>query len=98
MIEIPLVGGAANSHQKFSAVLGNNLLDFELKYVSYTGVPAWSMNITRDGSPLVMGAMLEPGCDVIQGYRAKIGRLVFVGSPVTLDNLGIDNHLVWVSE
>lgn len=98
MIEIPLTGGAENSHQKFSVVLGTNLLDFELKFISYTGTPAWTMNIRRDGTPLVMGAMLEPGCDVISGYRAKIGRLVFVGSPVTLDNLGVDNQLVWVSE
>jgi len=56
------------------------------------------MNLFRDGSPLVRGAMLEPGCDVIANYRANIGLLVFVGDPVTLDNLGIANHLVWVTE
>lgn len=98
MLEIPLRGGAANSDQTFSAELDGRLLDFELKYISYTGQPAWSMNIYQDGTPLVLGAMLEPGADVIDGYEAGIGHLVFTGAPVTLDNLGVANHLVWVAE
>lgn len=98
MQQITLAAGAANSHQRFSVGLGENLLDFELDFISYTGSPAWSMNIYQDGAPLVLGAMLEPGCDVIQNYRAGIGRLVFTGKSVTLDNLGIDNQLVWVED
>ncbi len=98
MVEIPILSGSTNAHQRFKLQLGVNLIDFEIDYVSYLDAPAWSMNLFRDGSPLVMGAMLEPGCDVIANYRAKIGLLVFVGEPVTLDNLGIDNHLVWVTE
>jgi len=57
--------------------------------------PAWSMDISRKGVPLVYGAMLEPGSDVIDFYGAGIGRLIFVGDDVTLDNLGVDNHLIW---
>lgn len=98
MVEIPILSGATNAHQRFSSQLGVNLISFEIDYVSYLDNPAWSMNLFRDGSPLVMGAMLEPGCDVIANYRAKIGLLIFVGDPVTLDNLGIANQLVWVSE
>ncbi|MGL4545205.1 MAG: phage baseplate plug family protein [Plesiomonas sp.] len=98
MNELPIKGGAENAHQQFSFQLGDNFLDFTLDYVTYTDTPSWSMNIYRDGTPLVMGAMLVPGCDVIEGYRAGIGRLVFVGSDVTLDNLGVDNHLVWVAQ
>ncbi|MGL4251054.1 MAG: phage baseplate plug family protein [Aeromonas sp.] len=98
MDELPIKGGAENSHQEFSFPLGDNFLDFTLDYVTYTDTPGWSMNIYRDGTPLVMGAMLVPGCDVIEGYRAQIGRLVFVGEEVTLDNLGVDNHLVWVAQ
>ena len=56
------------------------------------------MNVKRDGFPLVLGAMLVPGADVISTYRAGIGRLVFVGDDVTLSNLGINNHLVWVEQ
>lgn len=98
MQEIPLSNGSANAHQEFSLQLGGNYLDFEINYVSYTDTPAWTMNILRDGTPLVMGAMLVPGADVVNGYRADIGRFVFTGDEVTLDNLGVNNHLVWVSE
>lgn len=98
MTEIPLSSGSANAHQRFGIQLGDNYLDFQIDYLSYLDKPAWTMNILRDGAYLVTGAMLVPGADVINGYRAGIGRLVFVGDEVTLDNLGIDNHLVWVSE
>jgi hypothetical protein len=98
MIEIPLTNGSANAHQKFSVQLGTNYLDFEINFISYLDAPAWTMNVKRDGFPLVLGAMLVPGADVISTYRAGIGRLVFVGDDVTLDNLGINNHLVWVEQ
>lgn len=98
MQEIPLTNGSANAHQEFTLQLGDNYLDFQINYISYTDTPAWTMNILRDGTPLVLGAMLVPGADVTSGYTADIGRFVFVGDEVTLDNLGKDNHLVWVSE
>ncbi len=98
MIEIPLSNGSANAHQRFGVTLGDNYLNFEIDYLSYLDTPGWSMNILRDGTYLVSGAMLVPGADVISTYRAGIGRLVFVGEEVTLNNLGIDNHLVWVTE
>lgn len=98
MTEIPLSSGSANAHQRFGAQVGENYLDFEIDYLSYLDKPAWTMNILRDGTYLVTGAMLVPGADVAANYRAGIGRFVFVGEEVTLDNLGVDNHLVWVSE
>lgn len=98
MIEIPLSNGPANAHQQFNARVGDNLLTFQVNYISYTTKPAWSMNILQDGFVLVSGAMLVPGADVATGYRAGVGRFVFVGDEVTLDNLGINNHLVWVAE
>ena len=98
MQTIPLRAGAANAHQRFSVQLGGNLLAFEIDYVSYLDSPSWTMNIRRDGSLLVAGAMLEPGADVIQSYGAGVGRMVFVGDEVTLDNLGIANALVWVDD
>ena len=98
-VEVPLQNGAVNAHQKFNIQLGDNLLDFEVNYVgSYTGAPGWSMDISRDGSKLVSGAMLVPGCDVIANYNAGIGLLIFVGEDPTLDNLGTANHLCWVAE
>lgn len=93
---IPLRAGAENAHQRFSAQLGDNLIDFEIDFVSYLDEPAWSMNLLRDGTRIVAGAMLEPGSDIIQSYRTGIGQMVFTGANVTLDNLGIDNFLVWI--
>lgn len=98
MLTIPLSAGASNAHQRFSVQLGDNLIDFEIDYISYLDSPAWSMTLRRDGSVLVAGAMLEPGCDVIRGYGAGIGMLIFTGKDATLDNLGLDNALTWVEE
>ena len=56
------------------------------------------MDISRDGSKLISGAMLVPGCDVAANYNAGIGLLIFVGDDPTLDNLGTANHLCWVAE
>lgn len=96
MIAIPLDNGSANAHQQFSIRLGDNYLDLSLNYTSYTDNPAWSLDIYRDGTPLALGAMLEPNADILSGYRAGIGSLVFVGKQATLDNLGVDNSLIWV--
>ena len=96
MAIIPLTAGAENSHQRFSVQLGDSLIAFEVDFISYLDAPAWSMNLTRGGVRLASGAMLEPGSDVIKSYQAGIGQLVFTGKDVTLDNLGIDNFLVWI--
>jgi len=96
MLTIPLGAGAANAHQRFGVQLGENFINFEIDFISYLDAPAWSMNLLRDGSRIVSGAMLEPGSDIIQSYRTGIGQLVFTGRNVTMDNLGIDNFLVWV--
>lgn len=97
MITIPLLNGAANAHQRFTIQLGDNLLEFTLNYVTTYG-PAWSVDIAREGVTLVSGAMLEPNAVITDGYEAGIGRLVFVGEDVTLDNLGLDNSLLWAAD
>lgn len=98
MQEIPLSNGAANAHQQFTCKINGVVLTFLVQYLSYLETPAWSMDISQDGTLLVSGAMLVPGCDVLQNYNAGIGRMIFTGDEVTLDNLGVDNHLVWVAE
>lgn len=96
MLTIPLAAGVDNAHQRFSVQLGDNLIAFQVDFISYLDVPAWSMNLIRGGVTLASGVMLEPGSDVIQSYQASIGQLVFTGKDVTLDNLGVDNFLVWI--
>lgn len=96
-VTIPLTGGAVNAHPTFTMQLGDNLLDFTLNYVTLAG-PAWSLDVHREGVLLIAGAMLEPDCVISQSYGADIGRFVFTGLDVTLDNLGVDNTLTWVSD
>lgn len=98
MQEIPLSCGAVNSHQNFITKINNVSLTFDINYCGYVDTPFWSMSISQDGTVLAQGITLVPGCDVLQNYDAGIGRLVFVGEEATLDNLGVDNHLVWVAE
>ena len=96
-ILVPIKGGAVNAHQQFTMQLGDNLLEFVLNHITLAG-PAWSLNVSREGVLLIAGAMLEPDAVISQGYEADIGRLVFTGLDVTLDNLGVDNALTWVSD
>lgn len=97
MITLPLKNGASNAHQIFSVQLGDNFLEFTLNYITESG-PAWSCDISREGVTLISGAMLEPGAIITENYEADIGTLYMVGEDVTLDNLGTDNKLVWVSD
>ena len=94
MITLPLRKGAANAHYTFNIQLGENFLEFTLNYITLAG-PAWSVDIRRDDVLLAAGAMLESGADILENYEAGIGKLYFIGEDVTLDNLGVDNKLVW---
>ncbi len=94
-MEIPLSGGAINSHQRIIIQLGDNLLEFNLNYLQ-SG--QWSVDIDREGVRLITGAMLEPNADLTQAYPAlDIGNLIFIGDDTTLDNLGSANQLIWVA-
>jgi hypothetical protein len=97
MITIPLLSGANNAHYSFDKQLGDNFLQFTVNFVTLAG-PSWSVDISREGVELISGAMLEPNAIISDGYNAGIGRLIFVGDDVTLDNLGVDNKLVWLSD
>jgi len=93
MMEIPLVGGSVNAHQSFSAQLGENLVDFDLSYLQ-SG--QWSMTLLIEGVIIATGVMLEPNASIVLSWQLNIGELVFTGDDTTLDNLGINNRLVWV--
>lgn len=91
---VPLKGGSANAHQTFRVSLGDFLADFEINYIHASG--KWSCDLTIDGVQTAAGLMLEPNCNIIEHYQLDIGQLVFVGDETTLDNLGINNQLIWV--
>lgn len=96
MINIPLDSGAVNAHTTFNVQLGDNSTNFTLGYLQ-SG--QWTVNISVGNVTIANGAMLEPNCDILQGLGVteSFGRLVMTGADTTLDNLGIDNKLTWVS-
>ena len=98
MIEIALRSGSANAHQRFTQRLGGNLLEFRVNFLAYQEVPLWIMDVYRDGAPVALGLGLNAGAVVTEAYNLPedLGRLMFVGAEATLENLGKDNHLVWL--
>lgn len=98
MIEITLKSGSENAHQRFTQKLGDNLLEFRVNYLAYQEAPLWALDIYRDGAPVALGLGLNAGAVLTEAHNlpSDIGRLVFVGAEATLNNLGKDNHLVWL--
>ena len=104
---IPLSGGESNANQTLTVQLGNYLVDLELHY-QQSG--QWLMHVLPNGNHedldthtindidyLFSGLMLEPACDIIKSYGVTniFGQLFIAGLDPTLDNLGVDNKLVW---
>jgi len=98
MVEIPLVGGAGNTHQTFSAILGGVELSFKLDYLAYFESPAWNMTLGKGNEVLVEGLLLKCGCDMLAPYQFGLGALVLAGNDPTMNNLGVENTLYWLSE
>lgn len=95
MINIPLKNGAENARQDFSANLGGNLIDFSIKFLSYLDTPMWVLDARIDATPITLGRGLQPNGVLDLG---SFGKLVFIGEPATLDNLGVANELIWAVE
>ena len=93
---IPLEGGPQNAHQTFSVELAGRDITFKLDWCGYVDFPFWNLDILERGLPLVLGLKVVPGCDLVEPYKLGLGKLVLVGEEPTLDNLGIDNQLVWI--
>lgn len=96
MKQIPLEGGAINAHQTFTVTLGDREITFELDFMGYTDHPAWNCNLYENGKPLVYGLLLVTGGDLLAPYHLNLGQLWMAGDEPTLENLGIDNELVWI--
>lgn len=93
---IPLEGGAVNAHQTFSVELLGREITFKLDWCGYVQEPFWNLDLLERGLPLVLGLKLVPGCDLIEPYHLDLGKVVMIGEEPTLDNLGVDNTLVWI--
>ncbi len=96
MISIPLSNGAVNAHQIFQVELGDNTVEF---YVNWnTTEEYWSADLYVEGELKCAGVILLVGDELLGVYNAGLGRLVMAGTDPTLDNLGTDNQLIWISD
>ena len=97
MIQIPLPSGAANAHPTFQIQLGDNLVQFNLNWLTLNEV--WNCDILVEGVTLAAGITLVSNAELIEVYETSLGgKLYLVGDEPTLDNLGVSNYLVWVGD
>ncbi len=96
MLTIPLKAGAVNAHLTSTTTLGDESFTLVQNYVTPMGRGAWSLDVWLDDARVKSGMMLEPNS--IYKLGGSYGRLAFVGDEATLDNLGIANSLVWISD
>lgn len=96
--EIPLQGGAEYAHQTFTVNIAEREITFKLDYCGYVDHPFWNLDLLENGVPLIEGLTIQGGCDLIAPYHLDLGKLFLVGDEPTLDNLGVANTLLWVSE
>ena len=95
---IPLNGGAKNAHQDFVVDIGNHEVTFRLDYCGYVDIPFWNLSMWERNEPIVEGLTLQTDADLLAPYQLGMGKLIMTGDTPTLDNLGVDNCLVWVAE
>lgn len=93
---IPLVGGAANADYTFDVQLGDNTVGFRVHYL--TTQAQWTCDLSVEGTIVAAGVMLLTGDELIGIYHTGLGKLVLNGTDPTLDDLGTNNQLVWISD
>ena len=64
--------------------------------MSYVDDPYWNCDLSENEETLVAGLKLVGGCDLLEPYQLGLGKLIMTGAVPTLDNLGVENHLIWV--
>jgi len=96
MITIPLSNGAVNAHPVFEIELGDNTVEFRINW--NTTEQYWSADLYVEGELKCAGVILLVGDELISAYNAGLGKLVMVGIDPTLDNLGVDNRLIWIPD
>jgi len=94
---IPVLQGIDNSHQVVSALLGDHFLEFQINW--NTRFEYWSCDIYESGVALALSLVFNPPTNILNGLNLteEYGQIVFMGDVATLDNLGLSNSLVWVS-
>ena len=94
---IPLASGSANADYTFEVQLGDNLVTIRQLWRTLLG--QWFIDGTIDGVTIFQGAALEPYTNILSHWHieSSFGRLILSGDQPTLDNLGTNNTLTWIS-
>ena len=93
MIKIPLQGGVSNSHQILFIQLGERFFEFRVNWRGY--ISSWEVDIYIEGELIAAGVSLKPNCEITAAYSALPERIFFTGLEPTIDNLGVDNSMVY---
>ncbi|AUR83834.1 hypothetical protein NVP1042O_46 [Vibrio phage 1.042.O._10N.286.45.B8] len=79
---------------KTSVALGDSEYELNLDW-SYNG-SFYRVRLLNEGVELPIGGKgLNPGVDLLEQLKLGIGKLYLEGAQPTLDNLGLDNRLVY---
>lgn len=97
MFEVKMQGTVRNAHQEFSVTLGDYIFNFNMDWRER--YEEWSVRIQVEGQEdsLITDAVLNPGTNLLDGINGY-GRFYSYGEQPTLDNIGIDSFLIWVSD
>jgi len=90
--KIPLPAG--QSYLSFTVTLGGNEYTIKLDW-SYNG-EYYRVAMLYENKPLpISGKGLHTGVDILETSRLGIGKLYIRGSEPTIENLGLDNELIY---
>lgn len=92
---IPIEGSPKYAHSSLKCSLGLREIEFILNYCPFLQI--WDLTIREDGVNIVAGLTLVIGSNLLQSVHTDLGKLYLIGDEPTLDNLGVDNTLIWVS-
>lgn len=97
MIEVKIQGGYVNAHQEFSVALGKTVFNINLDWISR--LKEWKVSIYAEDKSIILvtDAVLNPGMNLLDGI-AGYGRFYCYGDQPTIDNIGTDSFLLWVSD
>ena len=85
----------ATAYYTFNVELANLVALVTLNWVTTKGF--YKVSITIDNEEVVRGKGLHPDIDLLKSTELAIGKLYLEGAEPTLDNIGIDNRLVYES-
>ena len=85
----------ATSYYTFNVEIANLVALVTLNWVTTGGF--YKIFITIDNEEVVRGKGLHPDIDLFKSTELGIGKLYLQGDEPTLDNIGIDNRLVYES-